>query len=175
MAARKRPDVAQLSADAPSLMDLFNEGSDLVCVLVSTSYLDAALVSLLQRHLVPGKTSAALLEAEGALGTLASRTDAAYCLGLIPKTLYQNARLIGQVRNRFAHNHLAIDFQDPQAAELVRKLALPSLVGGDPDGMVLRMAATPRSHYTIVAAGMILRLLNLATELEQRSPSSQPW
>lgn len=161
-------------------MDVINEGDDLACALLSASYLDVALTSLLGGFLIQSEVATTLLDSGGALGSLSARSDAAYCLGLISKPLYQNARAIGRVRNLFAHHHLSLRFDDERVADLLHALILPSLAPG-PDGHVdnapvSRMASSsPRSHYVIMASSTVLLILRLASEREQRRTSSQVW
>jgi hypothetical protein len=47
---------------------------------------------------------------EGALGTFSNRVTATYCLGLICKTVRDDLRTIGKIRNKFAHEvHTSFD------------------------------------------------------------------
>lgn len=175
MTRSRRSGVDDLYADSATLMDTFNEGTDLACVLISASYLDSALGSLLERYLASGKTTSRLLDAEGVLGSLQQRADMAYALGLIAKAHYQNSCRIAQVRNMIAHHHLELGFSDSEVILLVEDMVLPSLSGGDPDAMVLRMASAPRARYTIVAAGLVLLVLQLASCVERVQSSQTPW
>src|SRR5437899_3106263 len=82
--------------------DVLNNESDLACVLIATSYLDNALATLLKRHLIESSVVNRVLESpRGPLSSFASRSDLAYCLGLISKGLRKNLEIIGQIRNTF--------------------------------------------------------------------------
>jgi hypothetical protein len=100
------------------LQTLANE-PPLQCVVLSGAYLEQHLVTLLASFLIEGYTSNALLQFEGYLGQFQAKADLAYALGLIPKFIYQNFRIIGQIRNRFAHSHDPLSFEDPEILKLI--------------------------------------------------------
>jgi DNA-binding MltR family transcriptional regulator len=103
-----------------------NEGSDLACVVISASYLDQCLASLLQKYFIESRISANVLDPKnGHLGTFSSRTDLSYCLGLIPKNLYQNLRVIAKICNAFAHIYPSKRFADPDVVNLCESLTFP--------------------------------------------------
>ncbi len=78
--------------------------SDRSAVIVGAAFLDTLLWHLLISFLVDDETEAgALLRADGPLGTYGNRARMAYCLGLIPKTVHNDLRLVGKIRNKFAH------------------------------------------------------------------------
>jgi len=173
-----RPARARLGgvhSDLDNLLVTFNEGTDLACVLVSASYLDDALAQLLEGYLIRGKTSTRLLETDGAIGGMGVRADVAYSLGLLSKPHYCNCRTVAEVRNLFAHTHKPLGFTDEPALSAVRRLQLPSLQGGDPDGIIARMAEDPRAHYTMVAAALCTQVLNLGLTVERRCSPEARW
>ena len=59
---------------------------------------------------------------DGPLGTLSSRRDAAYCLGLLSPSGFRDLQTIGEIRNRFAHSHLQLSFADTIVMELSGRL-----------------------------------------------------
>jgi hypothetical protein len=99
--------------------------SALSCALVAGAYIENALGSLLVAALIDGATSHNLLNnPKDILSTYSSRADLCYCMGLIPKEVYNNARTIGTIRNRFAHSHVALDFLDEEVVRLCNQLQL---------------------------------------------------
>jgi DNA-binding MltR family transcriptional regulator len=103
--------VEDLSADTQKFFDVLNQSSDLGVVLVTASYLDASIGSLLHRHFQTSAVSDKLLDIQGPLGTISARADIAYALGLINKALYQDLLKMIEIRNAFAHHHLEQNFQ----------------------------------------------------------------
>ena len=58
-----------------------------------------------------------LLDYDQPLGTYSNRVRVAYCLGLINKTVREDLRLVGKIRNRFAHD-LYASFEDEEVRSL---------------------------------------------------------
>lgn len=89
---------------------LFNEGGEAderAIAIVGATFLDEILVKVLSSFLVEDeKECQKLLGYDKAMGTFASRVTAAYCLGLICKTVRDDLRIVGKIRNRFAHELL---------------------------------------------------------------------
>lgn len=109
-------------------------GDSLACVVVSTSFLDAALSQLLQKTLINGDTSKALLHHDkGPLGTLSAKASVAYCMGLITKTCFSNLKKIGEIRNLFAHLVDDLTFESLDVRNKCMELILPPLHTGNID------------------------------------------
>ena len=125
---RKIQHPTKLSEEMQSLFDVINNESDLACVLIGASYLDQALAALLTQYFIESGSVSMLLDPpKGALSTYASRYTLAYCLGLIPKQIFQNLEVIGSIRNIFAHSHLHVKFTNPEVVELVDQLKYPTI------------------------------------------------
>ena len=78
--------VEVLSGETAAFFEAINNGTDLACVLISTSYLDQCVATMLQKHFVKCSTAEGLLDPQGgAIGVYATRAKLAYCLGLFPK------------------------------------------------------------------------------------------
>jgi DNA-binding MltR family transcriptional regulator len=123
---RKVPPIQNLAEESQALYDVLNNESDMACVLISVSYLDYALASLLKHFFIEGKTASKILEPpSGFLSAFASRYELAYCLGLIPKGLYQNLQIMGIIRNAFAHSHLMMSLDHLNIAGNIGKLTFP--------------------------------------------------
>ena len=75
----------------------------------------------------------------------------AYCCGLISKGLFNNIIAIGDIRNRFAHAHLELDFDDELVVGFCNKLRFdtPASFTSTVDGRTLQdvftqIGSTPR-------------------------------
>ena len=124
MAHKRIPQIEQLSSELQELFNVLNDGQDLSVILIGTSFLDTSLSSILERKIRKGKVSKKMLESgRGMLGTFASRADACYVLGLIEKPIYKDLLTIGEIRNKIAHHHLALDFDDENIKNLCSKLS----------------------------------------------------
>jgi DNA-binding MltR family transcriptional regulator len=58
----------------------------------------------------------------GPLASFAAKTEVAFALGLVKEELREQLQLIGQIRNKFAHNFRRVRFSDHNIAELCGKL-----------------------------------------------------
>lgn len=91
-----------------------NEENDRALAIVGRAFLDTVLESILIEFLVDDeKEVAELMRYEGPLGTYSGRIRGAYCLGLLRKTVRDDLRLVGRIRNRFAHDLSASFATDP--------------------------------------------------------------
>lgn len=120
-------DISNLLEQVKELRKRLWKESDVGGVLLSTSFLEACLASLLRAHLKKSGVTEKLLDpTSGTLASFSSKCDVAYCLSLIVKTTYQDLLIIGQTRNIFALNHLKAGFNDDDVSQLCGKLKAPS-------------------------------------------------
>lgn len=182
----KIPTIEMLSKESQALYDAVNDERDLPCVLISTSYLDQCLVSLLERFFIQSNTAKNVLDSrKGSLGIFSVRVDLCYCLGLISKGLLQNLRTVGEIRNRFAHSYLSLSFNDPEVVKLCLQLNFPKVAGGkriegdtgnsydidDP----WKGFAEPKLRFTICVALMANRLLSTGRSMKRRPKQDNGW
>ncbi|MDD4963342.1 MAG: hypothetical protein PHI11_05405 [Gallionella sp.] len=174
MAKRSLVPVDGLSKDGQSVYDVLNDEPDLSAVLVGTSYIDACLGALLEGFfLKDSSTAAELLDARGgALGSFKSRSDACYCIGLINKRLYQDLLVIAEIRNQFAHHHLALNFDIPEVTEQCEKLSyFEGLTNGSSDERPFeKLLNTPRNKFVLSVGLISLRLLIKGLEVKHVQP-----
>ena len=91
-----------------------DEENDRALAIVGGAFLDTLLENILTEFLVDDeKEVGELLWYDGPMGTYSGRTRAAYCLGLLRKTVRDDLRLVGKIRNRFAHDLSASFAEDP--------------------------------------------------------------
>ena len=120
-------DISDLLEQVKELRKRLSKESDVGGVLLSTSFLEACLASLLRAHFKKSRVTENLLNpTSGTLGSFSSKCEVAYCLSLILKTTYQDLVIIGQTRNIFAHNHLKASFNDDDVRQICCKLKAPS-------------------------------------------------
>lgn len=180
---RTVPQIQNLAQESKALYDVLNKESDMACVLISASYLDSGLASLLKHYFVAGDTAREILEPpRGFLSSFASRSELAYCLGLIPKGLLTNLQTVGTIRNSFAHSHLMKSFDHPEIAELISRLTFPTIDHSiTPDEIGARSERTfdwsshsdPRSKFTIIVVHMVNFIVQAglnAKRIEQLAP-----
>ena len=113
MSRWKPINIEELSDDTKKVFDVFNDESDIACVLIGTSYLSELLANIIEVSFIDTSISGKLLDPQcGVIGQFSVRADLAYCLGLINKSFYQDLRTVAAIRNIFAHKHLTLDFSD---------------------------------------------------------------
>jgi hypothetical protein len=102
------------------------EGTDIACALVGGAYIENATGALLERTMINDPAAngpnGVLNDPKGILSAAGPRADMCYCLGLIDKTTHNNAKQIASVRNRFAHSHVPIAFNDEEIKSMCEPL-----------------------------------------------------
>ena len=168
MAKRPVLPAETLSADTQVFFDVLNNEPDFSVVVVSCAYLDACLGSILERYLLQSTVSTKLLDARtGALGTLTARSDACYALGLISKQIYQDLRVLAELRNQVAHHHLMLSFSTAAVAKACRSLKYAETLKrwDRDDGELMFKPAQledPRTRFVMTVVLMSQRLLLIA-------------
>jgi hypothetical protein len=111
----------QLLIEFSRLFD-YGEANDRAVAIVGPAFLDTLLCDTLIEFMVDDpKQVQRLLQPEGPLGTYGSRITACYCLGLIGPIVTSDLRIVGKIRNRFAHD-LRAAFSDQQISQWCRSL-----------------------------------------------------
>lgn len=98
----------------------YDEASDRAVAIVGPAFLDSLLYEILVSFLVDDENEVTKL-LNGGLGTFGNRITTCYCLGLIGDTVKTDLRLVGKIRNRFAHE-VGASFSDPQISSWCRAL-----------------------------------------------------
>ena len=177
--------VEELSKDARAVFKSVNrEESDLACALILTAFLEQGLGSLLANRFVESSVPEKLLQpGRGILGTLQSRIDVAYTLGLITKGMFTNLCKVAEIRNVFAHSHIDVKFEDPRIQPQCEELELPELEISPDEGETPEQSeadfraliSTPRMRFTVVSALMANRLLLTARSTEHLPRKVRGW
>ena len=88
------------------------EKNERAAAIVGGAFLDTLLEHILLSFLIEDeKEVQRLLDPDQPLGTYGNRVRVVYCLGLIGKVVRDDLRLVGKIRNRFAHD-LHASFED---------------------------------------------------------------
>ena len=83
----------------------YEEQNDRAIAIVGAAFLDTILEHILTAFFVDDeKEVKELLQPEKPLGTYGGRTRMVYCLGLINQVVRDDLRLVGKIRNKFAHD-----------------------------------------------------------------------
>ena len=98
------------------------EHNDRAIVIVGAAFLDTLLEHILVNFLVDDLQEVQdLLRYDQPLGTYGNRIRGAYCVGLINTTIRDDLRVVGKIRNKFAHD-LYASFDDQQIRSWCRAL-----------------------------------------------------
>ena len=136
---------------------LFNqrgETDERAIAIVGATFLDNILEKVLSSFLIDDeKECQKLLGYDQAMGTFANRITATYCLGLICKTVRDDLRIVGKIRNRFAHQ-LSISFDGDPVRGWCHDLKWHefTMMMKPPDG------ATPREIFEVGVNQLIAHL-----------------
>lgn len=158
--------VEDLSGESKRIFDVLNEEIDLAVALIGTSFLSACLEKIIFLSFSNrGSTATEILDPnKGCLGSFVNRARLLYCLGHIGKPRFQDLEIIGQIRNRFAHEHLQVTFEDPKVAAFCKRLKVPDWSSGMKSEEYLQY---PRRRFVLTVAVLSQVLLLKALELER--------
>lgn len=149
---------------------LFNEretADERAIAIVGTTFLDNILEHMLINFMVDDeKETKRLVGVDCPLGTFSSRVTASYCLGLICKTVRDDLRTVGKIRNKFAHQlEAAFDIEPIRGWCLSLKWHEFSMM------MKAPADATPRDVFQVGVNQLITYLSGMLSvaRLERRS------
>ena len=100
----------------------YAEASDRAIAIVGPAFLDSLLSDILIEFMVDDENEVKkLLQPEGPLGTYGSRVTACYCLGLIGGIVKADLKIVGKIRNLFAHD-IRAHFSNPRVSQWCKAL-----------------------------------------------------
>lgn len=100
----------------------YNIGDDRAIVIIGSAFLETILEHILIEFLPEDEKEVdVLLGYDKPLGTYSNKVRMIYCLGLIEKKVMQDLKLIGKIRNRFAHD-LSVSFHDKDITDWCKQL-----------------------------------------------------
>jgi DNA-binding MltR family transcriptional regulator len=162
MVRQQKIPTEQLSEESRELYDVLNDEKDLAVILIATSFIDACLKSILENRLLESRVTEKLLSHTGVVGSLSTRADVCYVLGLVSKA-YRDIQTMAEIRNLVAHHHLQLSFTSPKVAELCEKLS--SLEASD------EVAEHPRHRFKMCAVLTANWPLREALRLKRQPPT----
>jgi hypothetical protein len=131
----------------------YSEASDRAVAIVGPAFLDTLLSDILTEFMVEDdKEVKKLLQPDGPLGTYGSRVTACYCLGLIGAIVTADLRLVGKIRNQFAHE-IRTNFADPKIRQWCQQLRWHKESIGNPPG-----SATDRDVFQVGTNQLVAHL-----------------
>lgn len=100
----------------------FEEPNDRAIAVIGGAFLDTVLLHILQNFFPEDEKEAKqLFEYNNPLGTYSARVKMVFCLGLIDKLIMEDLKLVGKIRNEFAHN-LNASFNDSRIGPWCKEL-----------------------------------------------------
>lgn len=132
MRKKTMPTLDKLTAQAKMVWESLRSESDNVVALMGAAYLDDLLMAMLAACCIKDEDAVADLLFDGKfapLGTLAARTDAAYCLGLVGPNIRDTLDALRDIRNAFSHTYNTITFDSHEGKMDRAYEALTRLVG----------------------------------------------
>jgi mannitol operon repressor len=145
-----------------------NKESPRGCVLISCSYLDNLMREILLSFFIDGDDGKRLAEGFNApLGTLSTRSSAAFALGLISEREFKEITTLRKVRNRFAH-HVHASFAMQEIRDLCYNL---TMAAQDYEGVTV----DARGRYTTAATSLILSLTNRPVYVARKRRKFENW
>jgi len=105
-------------SDSNTVISELRKESDRGAALVGVEYLDRLVEDLARAQMIGDhKHSDKLLAYPGVLNTAASRADLAFALGWIGPQIYRDLATARKIRNKFAHSHKSLHFDDPEVSQ----------------------------------------------------------
>ena len=156
----------KLLPDAEHLYSKLNQASDASSVIVGVSYVDACLASLLSKRLMRSSVADKLLDSRsGVIGSFAARSDLAYVLALIDKNIYQDLKILSELRNEVAHHHFELTFESDVVVDHCRRLSFVAAQIDAGTGLPLftqDRLASARSIFVLTVVMTVIILLLIA-------------
>jgi DNA-binding MltR family transcriptional regulator len=137
-------------------LDKFN---DREIAILSTSLLDNYLETIIKDVYIHDKKVGSIFKDEHLLQSYYSKVNIAYFSGLIPKWLFHDLILIGEIRNKFAHKFtVELKLNDESIAQRIGKCELrPKTLDGERDYRL-------KFVIIIAVAASVLKMLDATLE-----------
>lgn len=139
----------------------FQTETDRGVAIVAAAILDRLVAGLIESFILddPDATLKLIGNPYSPLGSFASRTAAAFSLGLITKNEMADLDCIRDIRNKFAHLSSSCSFTDRSIARKVQALNIPKLI---PDEIIDKSTYTLRKIF-IDGVSMLYTFINSRT------------
>ncbi len=122
----------QIPDDILIIHNIMMEGTDRLCVLMGSAYLENELTKLLDSFFIKDdKIINKLFEKDRPLSSFSSRIDISYSLGLIPAGVRKDLHLISKIRHIVENDSSGIGFENDEITSLCNKLIYDVAPGDD--------------------------------------------
>ncbi len=110
-----------------AIAEQVEQKNDRGVAITCASMVEDRLKWVLERNVmegVPASSRKFVLGGSGPLQSYAAKVEVGCCFGIVPLSLREELRLIGKIRNKFAHSFRQVRFTDPEITVLCNKLRL---------------------------------------------------
>jgi DNA-binding MltR family transcriptional regulator len=158
--------VSRTEADIKAIYDEIDAQTDRGAAIIAAAILDDFLSDLIKKRLVlTPKIEQRIFNFDtgGLASEYTQKIDLAFSIGLFNQKIFEDLRLIGKIRNRFAHKIDPITFSDPEIAAWCQTLHNKGI------------GKTPRDKYLIsfLRISTILLILKNVTDMRIRTLAEQ--
>lgn len=109
----KNFDLDGLLNDRDNIIEMLNKETDIGCVLISINYLELCIRYLILDKFKEDTSEIDIIfELNGSLKTYYNKFHLANKLGLLKIGFSDDLRILGEIRNLFAHSHKGLSFKD---------------------------------------------------------------
>lgn len=124
---------AEMDKELAPFLDSLGKFSDRELVILSASLLDDYLEKIITASYIKDERVKSIFKDEHVLQSFYTKINIAYFSGLIPKWLFNDLRLICEIRNKFAHKFLAkLELVDEAITRKIDKCELrPKTMDGE--------------------------------------------
>jgi hypothetical protein len=112
----------EISRGIDKLAKLTHGGTALLMASIAEKSVHGLLLVSMKRGLSKKKQER-LFQGYGPLSSFAAKIDVAFAFDLLSEKQFADLNTIRAIRNRFAHSHQRIDFDDPEIIGLCKKLS----------------------------------------------------
>jgi len=137
--------------------DALSKETDRAAAVLAPAFLDSILGDLLEAFFIEGEVAPRLLQPDRPLGTFSARIDLAQALGFLSERAARDLRLIGRIRNDFAHDLATGSFETLSIKNRCRELSAAtrwSLDFGTPGNTRTIFLQTVATSVAEIANGM---------------------
>ena len=168
-------DLDTLLNERSSVIQILNEETDIGCVLISLNYLELCVRHLIMDEFINNPSRVEIIfDSFGSLSTYKNKVKLAKDLELLQKDDLEDLSKLGEIRNKFAHSHKALSFNDQIIVEKCNSLknckkSLPSFYFKEKDLTDEKIYEYTKSKFVhtfiniandILADGLLSRILN---------------
>lgn len=143
--------------------------SDRAAAILIGAELDYALKEVIEAFILPpAKKSIELTQADAPLGTMASRIEMAYRMGLISGPFHRELHLIRRIRNEFAHRPAGFSFTSLPVCALCQQLRIAQwVIEGRSDLQITLHLDSPRNRFILAGISNVTLLSGMHSKIQR--------